>query len=99
MLYYKRLVVTRIYTKGDKDSIKKRNIEYMLKRCSKETFSSLKMITTDLFICSVTSRLACWIWHSHKKWKDSQETRAERVALCAYVENQAILEPILLECA
>ena len=34
--------------------------------------------------------------HSHKKRKDSLETRAERVVLCAYVENHAILEPIHL---
>ena len=30
------------------------------------------------------------------KWKVSLETRAERAALTPYVENQAILEPILL---
>ena len=34
--------------------------------------------------------------HSHKKRKDSLETRAERAVLHAYVENQAIPEPILL---
>ena len=34
--------------------------------------------------------------HSHKKWKDSLETRAERVILRASVEKHAILEPILL---
>ena len=34
--------------------------------------------------------------HSHKKLKDSLETRAERVDLRAYLEKQAILEPILL---
>ena len=34
--------------------------------------------------------------HSHKKRKDSLETRAELTVLCVYVENQAILEPILL---
>ena len=34
--------------------------------------------------------------HSHKKQKDSLETQAERAVLHAYVENQAILEPILL---
>ena len=32
-------------------------------------------------------------WHSHKKRKDSLETGA---VLCAYVENQSILETILL---
>ena len=36
------------------------------------------------------------IHQSHKKRKDSLETRAELAALRAYVENQAILEPILL---
>ena len=30
------------------------------------------------------------------KWKDSLETRVKRVRLRAYVENQAITEPILL---
>ena len=34
--------------------------------------------------------------HSHKKCKDSLETRAERAVLRAYVENHDILEPILL---
>ena len=33
---------------------------------------------------------------SHKKRKDSLEARAELAVLCTYVENQAILEPILL---
>ena len=34
--------------------------------------------------------------HSHKKRKDSLETQAELAVLRTYVENQAILEPILL---
>ena len=34
--------------------------------------------------------------HSHKKWKDSLETWAELLVLWTYVENQAMLEPILL---
>ena len=34
--------------------------------------------------------------HSHQKRKDKGEVRAERAVLCAYVENHAILEPILL---
>ena len=34
--------------------------------------------------------------HSLKKWKDSLETRTELAVLRTYVENQAILEPILL---
>ena len=34
--------------------------------------------------------------HSHKKRKYSLETRAELAVLRIYVENQAILEPILL---
>ena len=33
---------------------------------------------------------------SHKKWKDSLETRAELAVLRIYVENRAILETILL---
>ena len=33
--------------------------------------------------------------YSHKKRKDSLDTRAERTVLHAYVENQGILEPIL----
>ena len=33
--------------------------------------------------------------HSHKKRKDSLKTWAERAVLRAYVENQAVLEPIL----
>ena len=42
---------------------------------------------------TVTSGL-CYI--SHKKRKDSLETRAQLAVLRTYVENQAILEPILL---
>ena len=34
--------------------------------------------------------------NSHKKRKDSLETRAELAVLPTYAENQAILEPILL---
>ena len=34
--------------------------------------------------------------HIHKKRKASLETRAEPAVLCAYVEKQAFLEPILL---
>ena len=34
--------------------------------------------------------------HSHKKRKDSLETRTELAILRSYVENQAILEPIVL---
>ena len=30
------------------------------------------------------------------KWRDSLEAWAELVILCSYVENQAIVEPILL---
>ena len=33
--------------------------------------------------------------HGHKKPEDSLETRAEQAVLRAYVENQAILEPVL----
>ena len=33
---------------------------------------------------------------SHTKLKDSLKTRTEPAVLCVYVENQAILEPILL---
>ena len=36
------------------------------------------------------------ITHSHKKQKESLEARAEVAVLHTYVENQAILEPILL---
>ena len=37
-----------------------------------------------------------WFDDSHKKRKDSLETRAERAVLHAYVEDQAILESIRL---
>ena len=33
---------------------------------------------------------------SHRKRKDSLQTLAERTIFSAYVENQAILEPVLL---
>ena len=38
----------------------------------------------------------CYLNHSHKKRKDSLETRGELAVLRAYVEKQAILELILL---
>ena len=34
--------------------------------------------------------------HSHKKRKDSLETRARLAVLRTYVKNQAMLEPIFL---
>ena len=34
-------------------------------------------------------------FHSHKKREDSLQTREEPAVLCTYVENKAILEPIL----
>ena len=34
--------------------------------------------------------------HNHKKRKDSLEAWAKQAVLCAYVENQAMPEPILL---
>ena len=37
-----------------------------------------------------------WLNHSHKKRKDCLETRTKLAVLRTYVENQAILEPILL---
>ena len=37
----------------------------------------------------------CFIRTSHKKQKDSLETQARLAVLHTYVENQAILEPIL----
>ena len=38
----------------------------------------------------------CYLNHSHKKRKDSLETRAELAVLRSHIEKQAILEPILL---
>ena len=51
-----------------------------------------------LFSIMRTSFTPCnvLLYHSHKKRKDSLETRAELAVLRTYVENQAILEPILL---
>lgn len=67
MLYYNGLVVARIYTKGwfisDKDNVKKRNIEYLVK----DTFSSLQIVAIDLLIPFLASRLPCWIWSSIRK--------------------------------
>ena len=34
--------------------------------------------------------------HGHKKRKDNLKTRAQPAVLCIYVENQAVLDPILL---
>ena len=39
-----------------------------------------------------------WLEHSPKKRKDSLEAWAELAVSHIYVENQAILEPILLYC-
>ena len=44
----------------------------------------------------VFTKGSCIYWnHSHKKQKDSLEARAKLAVLQTYVENQAILEPIL----
>ena len=42
-----------------------------------------------------TSEPCDTLYHSHKKQKDSLETWVKLVALCIYVENQAMLETIL----
>ena len=44
----------------------------------------------------IANYLFLTLCHSHKKRKDSLKTRAKRGVLRAYVENEAILEPILL---
>ena len=51
------------------------------------------------FIPEIKQKIREWFScfdHSHKKRKDSLETRAELAVLRSYVGNQAILEPILL---
>ena len=48
------------------------------------------------FIVTVSVNRKSWLYHSHKKRKDSLETQAELVVLRTYVENQVIIEPILL---
>ena len=50
------------------------------------------MLVCSPFLANSTSILE----HSHKKRKDSLGTRTERAVLLAYVENHAILKPILL---
>ena len=52
-----------------------------------------KLIATDKIIDYIYE--ACWDY-SHKKRKDSLETRSKRAVLPAYIENQDILESILL---
>ena len=51
------------------------------------------------FIWVWINHVVIWInmwFHSHKKRKDSLETQAGVAVLRTYVENQAMLEPILL---
>ena len=60
---------------------------------------TLQEVSTQmLFSIMRTSFTPCnvLLYHSHKKRKDSLETRAELAVLRTYVENHAILEPILL---
>ena len=47
-------------------------------------------------LCSNRQKFCFLFIHSHKKRKDSLETRAELAVLRTYVENQAIPEPIRL---
>ena len=54
-----------------------------------------KVVTGKKFAKTVTVDLY-WYNYSHKKQKDSLETQAELSVVSTYVENQAILEPILL---
>ena len=52
-----------------------------------------------LEICIITQHIVILkikLRNSHKKWKDSLETRAKMAVLRSYVENQAMLEPTLL---
>ena len=49
-----------------------------------------------MFFSSFKDTIKACFYHSHKKRNDSLETRAELAVLCTYVENQAIIEPILL---
>ena len=60
--------------------------------------SSLNFIFSSCKIVVYMNRyfMLIYLQHSHKKRKDSLETRTEPAILCVYVENQAILEPILL---
>ena len=47
------------------------------------------------YVVLLNSRIT-WLEHSHKKRKDSLETRGELAVLRSYIKDQAILEPILL---
>ena len=53
-----------------------------------------KVVTGKKFAKTLTVDFY-WYSYSHKKQKDSLETQAELSVLSTYVENQAILEPIL----
>ena len=55
--YYKRLIVARIYLKGDKDSIKRQNIEYLLKR----NIFFLGNGRYGFTFTPLASWLSCWI--------------------------------------
>ena len=70
---------------------------------------TLYVITDAKALCSILYSSGniqikcCWkpvdppqLHHSHKKRKDSLETRAKRAVLRGYVENYPILKPILL---
>ena len=61
----------------------------------KET-AILQMNIDGFSLCSNRQKFCFLFIHSHKKRKDSLETRAELAVLRTYVENQAILELILL---
>ena len=54
-----------------------------------------KVVTGKKFAKTLTVDFY-WYNYSHKKQKDSLETQAELSVLSTYVENEAILEPILL---
>ena len=57
--------------------------------------STFSQYSNYSFIHVFQDTLPVRLIHSHKKRKDSLKTWAERAVLRAYVENQAVLEPIL----
>ena len=53
----------------------------------------------QIWHCNFIFRHQFHLNHSNKKRKDSFKAQAELTVLCAYVESEAILQPIVFYCA
>ena len=94
--YFKVLLVNKYRIHEKVITVPKKHLFLVLPHLgplSLQTRNKLKKSLKGILNCC---KLEIVFKHSHKKRKESLESRAELAVLRTYVENQAILEPILL---